>query len=150
MKNPPPELHGPGDTVGDIVYFSRMVSKIRLHHAGNLPEDLRENLGLGFDGRCVHFLRISYQGLCDQVREVGASASDEELLTWCFTNGRQPDDDEIEVWNDFMRKRGWKDAATPTLERRKKESGLADRADIETMFQYIDADEGRPVRPVDA
>ena len=32
---------------------------------------------------------------------------------------------------------------TPTLERRKREAGLQDRADIETMFQFIDADEGR-------
>ena len=42
-----------------------------------------------------------------------------------------------------MRKRGWKDEATQRLNGRKAESGLQDRADIETVFQYIDADEGR-------
>ena len=35
---------------------------------------------------------------------------------------------------------------TETLERRKRESGLSDRDDIQTMFDYIDADEGRPLR----
>jgi len=42
-----------------------------------------------------------------------------------------------------MRKRGWNDEISETLTRRKKEGGLAERADIETMFQFIDADEGR-------
>jgi hypothetical protein len=32
---------------------------------------------------------------------------------------------------------------SPILDRRKKESGLQNRDDIETMFQYIDVDEGR-------
>jgi hypothetical protein len=49
----------------------------------------------------------------------------------------------MENWNEFMRKCGWKDVVSPILDRRKKESGLQDRADIETMFQYIDVDEGR-------
>ena len=42
-----------------------------------------------------------------------------------------------------MRKRGWKDEASAKLAERKAEGGFSDRADIETMFQYIDADEGR-------
>ena len=42
-----------------------------------------------------------------------------------------------------MRKRGWNDEGTEILERRKRESGLASRDDIQTMFDYIDADEGR-------
>jgi hypothetical protein len=42
-----------------------------------------------------------------------------------------------------MRKCGWKDSITPTLEWRKEQSGLKGRADIQTMFQFIDADEGR-------
>ena len=49
----------------------------------------------------------------------------------------------MHFWNEFMRKCGWNDEISETLIRRKKEGGLADRADIETMFQFIDADEGR-------
>lgn len=49
------------------------------------------------------------------------------------------------IWNEFMRKRGWNDEATKNLNRTKRESGLSDRDDIRTMFDYIDADEGKPV-----
>ena len=57
--------------------------------------------------------------------------------------GRQPSDEEIYVWNEFMRKRGWNDEISETLKRRKKEAGMAGRSEIETMFSFIDADEGR-------
>ena len=42
-----------------------------------------------------------------------------------------------------MRKRGWNDEVSETLKRRKKEAGMAGRSEIETMFAFIDADEGR-------
>ncbi|HEU0274181.1 MAG TPA: hypothetical protein VFQ83_06615 [Candidatus Udaeobacter sp.] len=42
-----------------------------------------------------------------------------------------------------MRKRGWNDEISEILERRKKETGMTDRPDIQTFFQFIDADEGR-------
>jgi hypothetical protein len=42
-----------------------------------------------------------------------------------------------------MRKRGWNDEVSETLKRRKAEAGMTDRADIQTAFQFIDADEGR-------
>ena len=44
-----------------------------------------------------------------------------------------------------MRKLGWNDEVTETLKRRKKEGGFEDRSDIQTMFQFIDADEGREI-----
>ena len=42
-----------------------------------------------------------------------------------------------------MRKHGWNDKASEILVRRKTESGMAGRSEIQTMFAYIDADEGR-------
>ena len=51
--------------------------------------------------------------------------------------GRKPTEDEIVIWNEFMRKRGWNDEATETLNRRKRESGLWDRDDIRTMFDTL-------------
>ena len=50
-------------------------------------------------------------------------------------------DYEATVWNEFMRKRGWNDVATERLVMRKGESGFTDRTDIQTFFDYIDADE---------
>jgi hypothetical protein len=42
-----------------------------------------------------------------------------------------------------MRKRGWNDELSEILKRRKKEAGMAGRSEIQTMFTFIDADEGR-------
>ena len=128
------------DQVGGLVYFGRMLDKIRLHAAGKLPPEYHENLGTGFDGRCCHFLRVAYDELVARVKQGG---TDEQMLQWCFSRGRQPDDDEIEIWNGFMTKRGWRDDASERLAQRLKESGLTHRTDIHTMFDYIDADEGR-------
>jgi hypothetical protein len=70
------------------------------------------------------------------------------MLEWAFTNGRRPTGDEITMWNEFMRKFGWRDHAAEILERRKREAGMQDRAEIETMFQFIDADEGRAPKAI--
>jgi Domain of unknown function (DUF5069) len=74
---------------------------------------------------------------------VEKGGTDEEILQWCFKVGRRPSEADTYVWNEFMRKRGWNDEVSDILERRKKEAGMSDRADILTSFQFIDADEGR-------
>jgi len=126
--------------VGGLVYFGRMLDKIRSHAKGELPPDYQANLGKGFDGSCVRLLEVDYDQLVERAKQGG---TDDEILRWCFSMGRQPSDDEIRVWNEFMRKRGWNDEVSETLERRKKEAGMAARSEIETMFAFIDADERR-------
>jgi hypothetical protein len=133
-------LRSPFAKVGGFVHFGRMLDKIRAHAKGELHSDYQANLGKGFDERCVRFLRVDYDRLVDRVKQGG---TDEEILYWCFNVGRQPPEDEIYVWNEFMRKRGWNDEVSETLKRRKKEAGMAGRSEIETMFAFIDADEGR-------
>ena len=131
------------DQRGGIVYFARMLDKIRQHSAGKLRADFHANLGTGFDGRCCRFLGVTYEALCERVP---AGGSDDEILAWCFTNGRQPDDEQILVWNKFMLKRGWRDeddGSTQELESYKAGSGLAHRTDLVTFFDYYEVDEGR-------
>ena len=65
----------------------------------------------------------------------------------CFTAGRKPSEDDICVWNEFMRKRGWNDEVSEMVVRRKAEAGMTDRSDIQTSFEFIDADEGRLPKP---
>ncbi|MEO6970379.1 MAG: DUF5069 domain-containing protein [Chthoniobacterales bacterium] len=130
----------PAEKVGGLVYFGRMLDKIRAHARGELPPEYIDKLGRGFDGRCLRFLGVNYDDFVERVMEGG---TDEEIWAWTFERGRKPSQEDMENWNEFLRKCGWRDAITPTLERRKRESGLQDRADIETMFQFIDADEGR-------
>lgn len=130
--SPNVETHG-------LVYFKRMLEKIRLHSAGELREDLQGNLGMAMDDWVCQLLGVTYPDVCDRVRE---HKDDEAVLEWCFENGRKPSDQEIFVWNEYMRKVGWNDHLSDKLAQRIDESGLGDR-DIQTMFDYIDADEGR-------
>lgn len=120
--------------------MGRMIDKVRLRAKGELPPELQANLGTGFDKRCADFLAIAYE---DLAAEVMMGQNDEDALAWCFKHGRQPSEDEIFIWDEFMRKRGWNDDGSEMLERRIKESGFEGRDDIHTMFDYIDADEGR-------
>ena len=138
-----PGLRSPHEPVGGLVYFGRMLDKIRLHAAGKLPADYHENLGKGFDGRCCSFLHVAYDAVVTRVKQGGA---DEEILQWCFAGGRKPTAEETEIWNDYMRKRGWRDPASKRLAERLKESGFSNRTDIQTFFDYIDADEECPLR----
>jgi hypothetical protein len=134
----------PSAKVGGLVYFGRMLDKIRAHEKNELPQDYQANLGRGFDEFCTKFLSVHYH---DVVRRVKEGGSDEEILWWCFEEGRRPSENEIYVWNEFMRKRGWNDEISETLKRRKKEAGLAGRSEIDTMFAFIDVDEGRSPAP---
>ena len=137
-------LRSPYATVGGIVYFGRMLDKIRAHAKGELPAEYQANLGRGFDASCVKFLQINYDQLAERVKQGG---TDEEILQWCFAIGRKPTEQDIFVWNEFMRKRGWNDELSDILKRRKEESGMTGHSEIETMFSFIDADEGRLPKP---
>src|SRR3954454_3545593 len=97
-------IRSPASKVQGLVYFGRMLDKIRLHAEGKLPEDYRPNLGEKMDSHCVNFLRVRYDQLVERLKEGGA---DEEILRWCLTHGRQPSQEDVMVWNEFMRKRGW-------------------------------------------
>ena len=141
-----PGLRSPSAQVNGLVYFGRMLDKIRLYAAGTLPEGWQEARGTAmkgsFDARCCRFLHLDYTALEVETLKGG---TDEELLAWAFTNGRRPSDEEIEVWNAFMLKRGWRDAGTQRLHERLAEIGLPPGT-VQTMFEFIDVDEGR-IRP---
>lgn len=104
------------------------------------PADYAANLGKGFDGRTCSFLRLNYEEL--KAKTLAGGLKDEQLLAWAEEKGGRRSDEECEVWNSFMMKRGWRDDVVPLLTKRIQESGLGDRT-ILTMFDYIDFDEGR-------
>jgi Domain of unknown function (DUF5069) len=125
-----------------MMYFPRMLDKIRQYACGELHEDYHENLGAPrtLDGACCNFLRINYDDLREHILQGG---TDEEILEWCFQNGRQLNKGDIVIWNAFVSKLGWSDPFTSRLEERKKKRGIADRTDILTIIDLIDLDEGR-------
>jgi hypothetical protein len=132
----------PKEMARGMIYFPRMLDKIRLHARGELHEDYHKNLGAqrAADGACCNFLRVHYRDLRERVLQGG---TDEEILNWCFENGRRPNEGDIFVWNCFASKLGWRDFATPTLEEAKEKAGISDRDDIATIPDLIDFDEGR-------
>ena len=139
-RQPVPGLRSPRDEVEGLVYFGRMVDKLRLELAGKLPKDYHENMGKGFDASCCEFLGVSYDKLRERVREGG---SDRQLLDWCQSHGKKREPGDRAVWNAYLAKRGWRDDLADRLVFRKKEAGWEGRAEIQTFFDYIDADEGR-------
>jgi hypothetical protein len=126
-----------------LIYFARMLDKIRLNAAGRLPPDYFVGVDddpTSFDARCTRFLGINYDELAARTLEGG---SDEELLDWCFERGRKPGEEEILIWNAFIAKRGWRDEASDDLQSAKKRNGWEDRDDIQTWVDLHDAEEGR-------
>lgn len=136
-----PGLRSPYAKVGRLVYFGRMLDKLRLHAAGQLPPDYVPNLGKGFDSRCCTFLRVGYDDLKTHVL-AHLAADDTAALAWAELHGGLRSDDECEIWNNFLSKRGWRDDAAAILVKRLTESGLTGTPAL-TLFDYLDFDEGR-------
>jgi gluconokinase len=142
-------IRSPRELTGGICLLARIIDKIRLDAARQLPSGYHVGVIPGkrtFDDRLCCFLGVSWDALRERVL---AGGSDAEILDWCFAHGRRPDAEQIEVWNTFMEKRGWRDeddGSTQELEAYKAASGLAHRTDLVTFFDYYEVDEGRSPR----
>ena len=125
-----------------LIYFARMLDKIRLHAAGRLAPGYFVGVEdpTFFDSRCTRFLGVDYVELKKRTLEGG---SDEEILDWCFERGRKPGEEEIEIWNAFLAKRGWRDEGSADLVEAKKRTGWQNRDDFQTWVDLHDAEEGR-------
>ncbi len=131
-------LRSPYEKTGGVVYFGRMIDKIRLHAAGKLPKEYVPFLSGGFDRRMASFFRAGYEVIKDRVLQGG---TDEEIFQWCCKELYSPTPFDIEMYNSFMIKRGWRDDASDALEEMKKSLKLKDRIEIQTYFDMIVADE---------
>ncbi|MEO5914533.1 MAG: DUF5069 domain-containing protein [Luteolibacter sp.] len=135
-------IRSPRQLTGGIVVFARVLDKIRLNAEGKLPEGYHVGIVPGnrtFDDRLCKFLSVDFDAFSTRTLEGG---SDEEILEWCFALGSKPTAEQIEVWNAFLTKRGWRDPATTGFEKAKAEAGLSGRDDIQTFFDVMDAEEG--------
>ncbi|MEP6603977.1 MAG: DUF5069 domain-containing protein [Spartobacteria bacterium] len=125
-----------------LIYFARMLDKIRLNAEGRLAPGYFCGVAdpTFFDARCTRFLGVDYDKLAERTLQGGP---DEEILEWCFANGRRPNEEEIIIWSAFISKRGWRDEASEELAKAKKELGWADRDDIQTWVDLHDVEERR-------
>jgi hypothetical protein len=130
--------------VGRLVYFGRMLDKIRLHAAGQLPADYVANLGDGqffvLDGRCCRFLGVAHTALRERTLSGG---TDEELLAWAHARGTARTDEECHMWNRFILKLGWRDERSAVLAQRVQAAGGLPGRTVETIIDLIEYDEGR-------
>ena len=105
-----PGLRHCAEQVGGLVYFGRMLDKMRLRAQGKLPPHYKTTCT---DQRVCRFLRIEYAALLERVLP---GMTDQEALEWCFMHGCCPNEEEILTFNRFLTKRGWRDNLwTPPL-----------------------------------
>ena len=127
-----------------VVFFARLLHKIRLSAAGLLPADY--NLGpsnpTSFDARFCRFWEIDFDALTARTLQGG---TDEEIFDWLFA-GRTLNPEHVLIWNNALLKRGWRDDGSDELAETKKACGFGDRDDIQTYADFHDADEGRKPR----
>lgn len=139
MSFPP---RSPRHLTGGIVMFARVLDKIRLHEEGELPANYNLGVMAGnrtFDDRLCKFLGVEFDALSIRTLEGG---SDDEILDWCFAQAGRPNEEQIEVFNAFLTKRGWRDSGSAGLVKSRQEAGFADREDLMTYFDVIDVEEG--------
>src|ERR1044072_1211199 len=110
----------PKEMTKGMMYFPRMLDKIRLHLSGELHEDYQNKFGRPgtADGACTNVLRIHHRDLIEGVKRGG---TDEEILEWCYQNGRRLNEGDLFVWNGFASKLGYRDPLTDVLEGRSEE-----------------------------
>ena len=123
------------------VYLPRFIDKVRLHLAGKLPPDYQENFTKGFDGQWLKAAGLSADPFIELVKN---SITDGEVCDWVRANVKKTDA-EKSAFANFVLNRGRENdsAIRERLELRKKQAGVAHRADIQTFVDMIDADEGR-------
>jgi len=122
------------------VHLPRLVDKIRLHEAGQLPDDYQRNyLHKGFD---LAWFKASGVEPDTLVGVVQNSITDGQVSDWVKANVNASDEAKAALRGKLL-SYGTEGALLELLIKRKAESGLQDRDDIRCMFDYIDADEGR-------
>ena len=138
-------IRSPRTQIGGIYVLARILDKIRLNSEGKLPAGYHVGVIPGnrtFDDRVCKFLHVDFDALAARVLEGG---TDDEILEWCFATGRRPSAEDIEIWNGFMSKRGWRDWAQSGFDKSRADAGFAGREDIQCYFDLMDAEEGRGV-----
>ena len=126
--------------MGGWVYLPRFIDKIRLHLAGKLHKDYRENFTKGFDGAWLKAADVSAEQMIDVVKN---SITDGQVADWVTKNVKKTDAEKA-AFNRFVLNRGNdEDSARERLSFRLKEAGMEKRTEIKTFVDFIDADEKR-------
>ena len=131
----------PHETMCGWMHLPRYIDKIRLHLAGKLHPDYRDNLGKGFDAAWLAAAGLTH----DQFVEVVKGAlTDGQICDWVRRNVKKSDSEKKAHAARMLEYPKADDAAMQArLKMRKEQSGLAHRDEIRRFVDYIDADEKR-------
>jgi len=123
------------------MHLPRFIDKVRLHLAGKLAPDYENNFCQGFDKLWIETAGVDPKEFIEVVRK---SITDGEVADWVLKNVKKPEEVKA-AHRERMLNYPRKDdvAMQERLKMRKEQSGLADRDDIRTFVDYIDADEKR-------
>jgi len=121
-------------------YLPRFIDKIRLHLAGKLHPDYQENFTKGFDGAWLKAAVLSADQFIDVVKN---SVTDGQVCDWVRKNVKKSEAEKAAFRNHVLNRGTEDDALKARLKMRKEQAGLANRDDIKSVVDFIDADEKR-------
>ena len=131
----------PRETMCGWMHLPRLIDKIRLHLAGKLAADYEQNFCKGFDGLWLETAGVSAEQFIDVVRN---SLTDGQVCDWVAKNVTKPDGVKT-AHRERMLNYPKKDDAEmqARLKMRKEQAGIANRDEIQSFVDMIDADEKR-------
>ena len=131
----------PREAMDGWSYLPRYIDKIRLHLAGKLHDDYKDNLGKGFDGFWLKAAGLTHEAFVEVVKK---SITDGEVCDWVRRNVKKSPVEKAAHWQDVLsRPLADDEAACARFKMRKEQSGLSHRNDVRNFVDYIDADEKR-------
>ena len=130
----------PRETMAGWVHLPRFVDKIRLHLAGKLHPEYQNNFTDGFDGLWLEAAGLTAEQFIDVVKK---TITDGEVADWVRQNVKKTDADKQAFAKYVLNRGNDADDSKARLEKRKQELGLAQRPDVKTFVDLIDADEKR-------
>lgn len=131
----------PREMMDGWMYLPRYVDKIRLHLAGKLHSDYTENFGKGFDALWLKHAGVKHEQMVEVVKN---SITDGEVCDWVRRNVKKSPAEKTAHREDLLSRPKSGDAeALARLKMRKEQAGIANRDDIKTFVDFLDADEKR-------
>jgi hypothetical protein len=123
------------------MYLPRYIDKIRLHFAGKLHADYRDNFGKGLDERWLKAAGVSHEQMLEVVKN---STTDGEVCDWVRVHVTKTEADKAAHTEGILNyPRADDEPLQARLKMRKEQSGISHRDDIRSFVDYIDADEKR-------
>ena len=131
----------PREVMNGWHYLPRYIDKIRLHLAGQLHDDYKENLGKGFDGMWLKAAGVTHEQFIAVVKN---SLTDGQVCDWVRLNVKKAQAEKDAFWQDVLsRPKPGDEAAQARLKMRKEQCGGLHRDDVKTFVDVIDLDEKR-------